>query len=319
MSDEEDDDKIKPIFNSKKSGDRKNKGVNIDPRTAKIATMGVFFLIFILIISSMAFVNVPAGHKGVTVSGLGNIGNTYNEGLQLKNPFVQVDIVRWNTQYVKETVSVLTADGYNVPIDFQVVYHLEEDRVGDIRVDNPEYEDTVIRNSLRAEVRKTAADMNLTGEDMNRKRTKFESVISEKVEERVTPYFITIESINIRNVDMPKTILNAAEQRASAKIDIDTAQYELNAEKARAQKEQVRAEAEANSTIILAEGQSESIKILAKQSENMTQEMMDYIMSLRYIAALRDPKSNVEFVIVPMDGQPIIMDISDMQELNETE
>jgi regulator of protease activity HflC (stomatin/prohibitin superfamily) len=211
------------------------------------------------------------------------------------------------------TISVLTRDEFNVPVDFQVTYHLEEEKVGTIRKDNPDYKTTVIRNVLRSEVRKTAADMNLTGNEINTKRTTFEAMVEQRVIEKCELYFIAIESVNIRNVDLPAQILDAAEKRAAAKIDIETASYELQAERARAQKEEVKAQAEANATIILAEGQAESIRILAMESENMSEDVMSYILSLRYIAALRDPETNVKFVVVPMDGSPLILDLAGLE------
>ncbi len=248
------------------------------------------------------------------VSGLGEIGSQYDEDFRLINPFVQVEYIRWNTQSMEETISILTRDEFNVPVDFQVTYHLSEDKVGNIRTENPDYKTTVIQNILRSEGRKSAADMNLTGNEINTKRTTFEAMVEQRVTDKCDVYFIVIESVNIRNVDLPAQILDASEKRASAKIDIETATYELQAERARAQKEEVKAQAEANATIILALGQAESIGILAGESENMTQEMMNYILSLRYIAALRDPESNVQFVVVPMDGAPLILDISGMQD-----
>jgi regulator of protease activity HflC (stomatin/prohibitin superfamily) len=132
--------------------------------------------------------------------------------------------------------------------------------------------------------------------------------------ERLDDYYIVVESVNIRNINLPPQILDAAEKRASARIDIETAGYELQAEQARAQKERVKAEAEANATVILAEGQAESLAILAEQGGNLSEDMMNYILSLRYITALRDPDSNVKFVIVPMDGQPLILDMSQLED-----
>jgi regulator of protease activity HflC (stomatin/prohibitin superfamily) len=294
-----------------------DKIIDLKPTTGKkigIIVAASVGAVVLLILLSLSAINVPAGHKAVVVSGLGDIGSQYDEGFRLKNPFVQVEYIRWNTQYMEETISVLTSDEYNVPVDFQVVYHLEEDKVGTIRVDNPDYKFTVIRNVLRSEVRKTAADMNLTGNMINTKRTIFEAQVEQRVRDESEEYYIVIESVMIRNIDLPIQILDASEKRAAAKIDIETASYELEAERARAQKEQVRAAAEANATIILAKGQAESIRILAMVSENMTTEMLDYILSLRYIAALRDPESNVQFVVVPMDGSPLILDLSGLQE-----
>lgn len=283
------------------------------PKLAGVIAVGVVVLLIGIVLFSMAAINVPAGHKAVVVSGLGEIGSQYDEGFRLINPFVQVEYIRWNTQSMEEPISVLTRDEFNVPVEFQVTYHLEESRVGTIREDNPDYKSTVIRNVLRSEVRKTAADMNLTGNEINTKRSQFEAMVEQRVMDKCEAYYIVIESVNIRNVDLPAQILDAAEKRAAAKIDIETASYELQAERARAQKEEVKAQAEANSTIILAEGQAESIRILADESENMSDDMMSYILSLRYIAALRDPESNVKFVVVPMDGAPIILDLAGLE------
>ncbi len=291
---------------------------NVPKNKSRLIILGVFIVVALLvtlILASMAAINVPAGHKAVVVSGLGEIGSQYDEGFRLINPFVQVEYIRWNTQSMEETISVLTKDEFNVPVDFQVTYHLREDKVGQIRKENPDYKITVIRNVLRSEVRKTAADMNLTGNEINTKRTTLEAMVEQRVTTKSDVYYIEIESVNIRNVDLPAQILDAAEKRAAAKIDIETASYELQAERARAQKEEVKAQAEANATIILAEGQAESISILAQESEAMTDEMMNYILSLRYIAALRDPESNVQFVVVPMDGTPLILDIGELTDM----
>ena len=90
---------------------------------------------------------------------------------------------------------------------------------------------------MRSEVRKTAADMNMTGTMINQMRTQFESQVDERVTERCAEYYVEVESVNIRNVDLPREILDASEKRASSKIDIETAAYELESERARAQKD----------------------------------------------------------------------------------
>jgi len=271
-------------------------------------------VLLLLMIAMFSFYSVPAGHKMVVTQGVG-IGEQKDEGWGFMNPMSRGRInIRYNTQAMEETIAVLTSDGYNVPIDFQVTYHLQEDKVGEIATENPDYKDTVIRNVLRSEVRKTAADLGLTGEQLNTQRSAFESAVSQRVIARCDGYFIQVESVNVRNLDLPAQILDSAEKRASAKIDIETAQYELQAERARAQKEEMKAYAEANATVIIARGQAESIQILAQETGNMSADVMDYILSLRYIAALRDPESNVKYVIVPMDGQPLILDLSALEE-----
>lgn len=302
----------------KKGRENKQKGDKLIPA----AIVGSLILAVIVALLFMAAINVPAGHKAVVISGFGTIGEQHDEGFQFINPFVEIDIVRWNTQGMEETISVLTNDEYNVPIDFQVTFHLMESRVGHIRTENPDYKETVIMNLLRSEVRKTAADLNLTGEQLNKKRTLFEATVEARCVERMGEYFVAVESVNVRNINLPAQILNASERRAAAKIDIETASYELSAERARAQKEQVKAEAEANATVILAEGQAKSIEILAAlwideygaDADLSYEQMMDFILSMRYIAALRDPECNVQFVIVPEDGPALLLSVEEMQE-----
>ncbi len=291
---------------------RERKNGDIELRGGRVLAVFVIVCIVALLLAT-SLRKVPAGHKGIYVNGAG-IGTQKDEGWALKNPFSTMENVEYVTQSIEETIQILTRDGFNVPVDWQITYRLSEDRVGEIRTDNPDWKNTVLINALRSGVRTTASNMNLTGYDINVRRTTFEAAVELAVIEKCTPYYIEIESVNIRNIDLPQTILNAAEIRAAAEIDIDTAEYELAAVKMRAQKVTMEAEAEANATIVLALGQAESIRILSQEAENMTDDMMQYILTLRYIAALRDPESNVQFIVVPMDGQPIMLDMTGLQE-----
>ena len=293
--------------------------IDMGDKKIKIGIAVIIVIVLLVVGLSSTIRSIPAGHKGVIVSGLGEIGGQFDEGVRFVGIFVTIELVRYNTQGIEETISILTNDEVNVPVDFQITYHLQESKVGEIHTKNPDYQDVIIRTLLRSEARKTAADLNLTSEDINKKRTVFESQIQSRCISKMGLKFIIVESVNIRNVDLPRQILDASEKRAASKIDIETAKYELEAERARAQKEQIKAAAESNATIILAQGQAESIKILSEVSGDMSIEMMDYILSLRYIAALRDPNSNVQFVIVPEDGPSLILDLDGLQaEANQT-
>jgi regulator of protease activity HflC (stomatin/prohibitin superfamily) len=272
-----------------------------------LLVVGFILLIVVLAILSATVINVPAGHKGVIVAGF-DVGYQFNEGWNMKNPFSTVDMVRYNTQIEKEMISARSADGYNVNIDFAVRYHLAENSVAKVRVDNPDYKETVIRSTLRSEARLVVSDWNLTGEQMNQQRTAYENEVEIRVKDRLDDYYIIVEDVMLRNLDFPATVNDAWERRAAAQVDVATAGYELEAERLRAQKELVRALAEANSTIALAEGQAEAIKILANETVEINETVMNYILSLRYISALRDPETKVDFVVIPID-QPLILQL----------
>jgi regulator of protease activity HflC (stomatin/prohibitin superfamily) len=274
-----------------------------------LLVFGIIIFIVILVILAATIINVPAGHKGVITAGF-DVGQQFDEGWNVKNPFSSVEMIRYNTQLEKEMISARSTDGYNVNIDFAVRYHLAENSVAKVRVDNPDYKETVIRSTLRSEARMVVSDWNLTGEEMNLQRTAYEGEVENRVKDRLDEYFIIVEDVMLRNLDFPTTVNDAWENRAAAKVDVETASYELEAERLRAQKELVRALAEANSTIVLAEGQAEAIRILANETVEINETVMNYILSLRYIAALRDPEANIDYIVIPAD-QPLILKVSD--------
>ncbi|MCK5309758.1 MAG: prohibitin family protein [Thermoplasmata archaeon] len=277
--------------------------------------IGAVFVVLIaaLIILSACVISVPAGHKGVAVAGF-DVGMQFDEGWQFKNPLTQVEYVRYNTQITEESISARSADGYNVEIDFAIRYHLSENRVGDIRVENPDYEQTVIISILRSQVRTTVSDWNMTGEQMNLERSAYEAEVEARVIQALTEYYVIVEEVMIRNLDFPATVTVAWESRVAAEIDVQTATFELLAAEQRALQLLKIAQAESNSTVVLAEGQAEALRILAAESDNLDNSTIDYILSLKYIEALRDPESNVEYVILTDGDNPFILDMGTLGE-----
>jgi regulator of protease activity HflC (stomatin/prohibitin superfamily) len=304
--DEEIEDLMPP-----KEGIEMDNPIKVNNPAKMIGMLVAALIIFIVVIAFLAamIINVPAGHKGVIVSGF-DVGQQFDEGWNIKNPFSGVEMVRYNTQIEKEVISARSTDGYNVNIDFAVRYHLMDNQVGNIRVDNPDYKETVIRSILRSEARKVVSDWNMTGEEMNQKRSLYEGEVENRAKDRLDDYYIVVEDVMLRNLDFPAQVNDAWEKRAAAEVDVETAGYELEAERLRAKKELVKADAEKNATIVLAEGQAEAIRILANETLNINETVMDYILSIRYITALRDPEPNINYVIVPVE-QPLMLKLPD--------
>jgi regulator of protease activity HflC (stomatin/prohibitin superfamily) len=192
-------------------------------------------------------------------------------------------------------------------VDIQVVYHLDEDRVAEIRVDNPEYKDAIILNQIRSKLRILVADWNYTGEDINYHRSALENELKIRMNLALAKYHIVMEDVNIRNVDLPPAILSATEQRQAAKVAVQTAEYNLEAAKFNAEQKVVVAQAEYNVTKIEAQAQADAQSILADQSKEMNETVMDFIMFLKWVNMLKDPETNVKFYVVP-EGVPVILD-----------
>ena len=278
-----------------------------------IVALVIVVAVAITFFSSM-IVNVEAGHKAVITDGFG-VGKTFDEGWNVKNPMSGVTKVRYNTQEWTEIISVRSEDGYNVNVDFTIRYHLQESAVSSIQLNNPDYVTTTIAPELRSVARKVVSDNNWTGEELNREKTYYESAVETMLTPQLLEYHIIAETVLIRNLDFPDTVDTAWQLRASSEVDVQTADFKLLEADLLAQQEIVIAESEANATIVLATGQAEAIRILADETNNLNNGTMDYILSLKYIQMLRDPETNVKFVLVT-DGtsNPFIIDMSQFEE-----
>jgi len=278
-----------------------------------IVALVVVVALVVTFFSSM-IVNVGAGHKAIVTDGF-DVGRTFHEGWNVKNPMSGVTKVRYNTQEVTEIISVRAEDGYNVDVDWTIRYHLLESEVSTIQIENPDYVSTTISPELRSIARKVVSDNNWTGEMLNREKTFYEDAVSDMLTDRLLDYGIVAEAILIRNLNFPATVNQAWQDRASAEVSVETAEFKLTEADLLAQQEIVIAESEANATIVLAIGQAEALSILAGETDSLDNGTMNYILSLKYIQMLRDPETNVEFVLVT-DGttNPFILDLPELGE-----
>ena len=101
----------------------------------------IILLIASLVVTAASFRNVPAGHKGVILSGPnGPSREEINEGWSLNLAYMASDIriVRYNVQTRDmigsqgNSLTIRSSDNLNVHMDLTLVYHFPWDRVADI-------------------------------------------------------------------------------------------------------------------------------------------------------------------------------------------
>lgn len=108
--------------------------IKLNSKVKALIVVGIL-LLMVLATLSVTWINVPAGHKGVVVSGV-NIGKTFDEGIHLKNPLDKVEMIRHNTQEIsfvgsdsasdtKGSIMAITEDNVEVYLDMTVVFHIE--------------------------------------------------------------------------------------------------------------------------------------------------------------------------------------------------
>jgi len=285
----------------------------------------VFFMVIALVliitlsILGASIRNVRAGHVMVGTKGA-HVGEVKDTGFQWCGIFggwVEVRVNTQETSFVgaddaEDTVGsimVLTEDNLEVFIDMTLVYHLEKENVGDIIVNyGTDFRDVVLVPNVRSIPRGVAANYTAI-ELISSQRANFAYLTEKNISETLEPYHIIVESINIRDIRIPTTLMDAVVDKKVAEQNVLTSQYELEAQEYISEKGIVEAKAQQNVTIIEAEAQAKAIEIvilqLANDSGNMsgTEAYLSYI----WMQALRDPNSNVQFVI--SDGAtPIILD-----------
>ncbi len=276
-----------------------------------VITLAVVIITALVIMMASIYM-VPAGHKGVVVSGF-NIGTELDEGFNWKFFLDKVEDVRSNTQSWTETISVKSSDQINMDLDITVRYHLNPGTVGELRVQNGEdFREVLIDPIGRSVPRNIATSNNFTMLTIIEKRVLFEEMLQAEITILLGEKSIIVEDVLLRNIELPAQVEDAIEKKKASEQDIETAKNRLEAEQFNAEQEVVRAIAEANATVVLARGQAEALRVLAEQGGNISDNVMTYILSLRYISMLKDPESNVQFVVVPMD-QALILNVEELQ------
>jgi regulator of protease activity HflC (stomatin/prohibitin superfamily) len=300
------------------------KGIDTGSKGDVKAMVAIVMLIVLLAlpiaIIASSLINVEAGYKAVVVDGFG-IGKVYGEGWHWKNPLQGVDYVRYNTQvekfigsdYSEDNVGnivVNSRDNVAITIDFQVVFHLDPAMVGQIRVENGDFVETVVVPICRSVPRDVCANfeaLDIRGDN----RSVVASHIQSNITNRFAQKHIILEEFALQEISLPSEYEAAITAKKVAEQNVITQQYNLEAQQYVAEQTIVNANAAANVTIIDATAKSEAISIIMTQFgvENETEASAVYLRWL-YVRALTDPESHIQYVIVPEGGIVPMIDIS---------
>jgi regulator of protease activity HflC (stomatin/prohibitin superfamily) len=290
--------------------------------------IGVIVLVFIVLLTLLSFVNVPAGHKAVVVSApsSGFIGTTLGEGWHFNPYFIlcDVEIIRYNIQTVEFSVlasegvmshygpvNVRSQDNLEVYLDFAITYHIPEDYVSYLRVNYGDYKSTILIQVARSVPRDVCSQypaLELAGP----LRPLVEDSIADNITAQLGAHHIVVNEFNLREIQLPDDVDSAVQRKKVAEQELITAGYLANRTvvlaQGQAQAMVINATGFANATVIKANGSAEAVKLIMDmlmiEDSNTTVE--DYLTYL-YMMALMDPNSNVQFVIVPSEGVPIII------------
>jgi prohibitin 1 len=223
------------------------------PAFPKIVVGGVLLvLLVILLYASMAY--VPSGHVGVLTS-FGRV--TYEvlpEGTHFVNPFKVNHVLSVRTQSQEEHTSTPSSEGLNLEIDTSLIYHLNPERAAAVfKSLGSQYASILVEPTLRSVIRDTTA-----GHSANTlyssSRKQVEDEIKVGLQSTLEARGIVIESILLRDIQLPHTLKTSIEAKQQAEQESLTMNFRLQKERQEADRKRIEAQGIHDFQQIVAQG-----------------------------------------------------------------
>ncbi|TAH10629.1 MAG: prohibitin family protein [Runella slithyformis] len=208
---------------------------------------------------------IDAGTVGVQ-SLFGKINDSIlTSGLNFVNPLVDVTGVNVQTQNYTmsgvhdegdkqgdDAIRILTADGLEVIIDLTVLYRVmpaEAPKI--IRELGANYQDKIVRPVTRTRIRDNAVNYDAVAL-YSSKREQFQAKIFAQIEQDFKQRGLVLESLLLRNVNLPESVKKTIESKINAEQDAQKMQFVLQKEKQEAERKRVEAQGIADYQNIIA-------------------------------------------------------------------
>lgn len=208
---------------------------------------------------------IDAGTVGVQ-SLFGKINDSIlTSGLNFVNPLVDVTGVNVQTQNYTmsgvhdegdkqgdDAIRILTADGLEVIIDLTVLYRVmpaEAPKI--IRELGANYQDKIVRPVTRTRIRDNAVNYDAVAL-YSSKREQFQAKIFSQIEQDFKQRGLVLESLLLRNVNLPESVKKTIESKINAEQDAQKMQFVLQKEKQEAERKRVEAQGIADYQNIIA-------------------------------------------------------------------
>jgi len=235
-------------------------------KARQFASFGGFALAAILIIASLIRI-VPAGNVGVQVL-FGKVltGSTLSEGLNVVNPFIDLEIMTIRTQaytmsiaaeegqrYGDDAITSLTRDGLEIAMDLTVWYHLDGTQAAIVfQKIGKDYVAKIVRPAARTAIRNTTVKYNAV-EIYSEKREEVQTEINISLAVDFEERGIVLEKVLLRNIKLPAKVKNAIEAKLEADQDAQKMEFVLLKEIKEAERKKIEAGGIAHAQRIIAQ------------------------------------------------------------------
>ncbi len=204
----------------------------------RLMLVGVVLLI--LVYASVAY--VPAGHVGVLTMFGRVTGEVLPEGTHLVNPFKLNNTTSIRTQEVKETASVPSNEGLVLTLDTSLLFRLNPEKAADVfQKVGPNYVEVIVEPNLRAAIRSVTAAHSASALYTGG-REEVAQRIHEELDRQLAGRGIEIQSILLRDVQLPQMLRASIEAKQQAEQDALRMSFVLQKEKQEAERKRIEAQ-----------------------------------------------------------------------------
>jgi len=202
---------------------------------------------------------VRTGHVGV-VTQFGRVtGRTLDEGLHFVNPFARVTELSVKTQEVKEHASVPSREGLIMGVEASILYHLDPAQAAPVyQKIGPNYADVLLVPTFRSGIRAITAANTAASLYSDARETIAKSIMDD-VSRQIGPRGIVVESVLLRDLQLPETLKHAIEAKQQAQQEAQRMEFVLQREKQEAERKRVEAGGIKDFQDIVTQGISEKL------------------------------------------------------------
>src|SRR4030042_395589 len=201
---------------------------------------------------------VPAGHVGVLVL-FGKVHGTIPEGVHLVNPAVTIEVRSGRTKEVFEHAEAPSKEGLNVTLEVSCLYHLLADQADRVyRQIGANYEEVVVKPQFRSAIR--GVTVRHEAKDLyTSSRELIANEITQDLEEDLRQRGIMVEKILLRQISLPKSVVEAINSKLAADQDAQRMRFVLEKEKQEAERKRIEAQGIQDFQRIVSQGLSEQL------------------------------------------------------------
>ncbi|MDD5640282.1 MAG: prohibitin family protein [Syntrophales bacterium] len=231
-------------------------GKNV-PQIAGIRYILAAVILAVFLIPSMVRM-VPAGHVGVLVL-FGKVHGTIPEGVHLVNPLTTMELMSVRTKEVFEHAEAPSKEGLNVSLEVSCLYHLMPDQADRLyRQIGTNYEEVVVKPQFRAAIR--GVTVRHEAKDLyTSSRELIATEITEDLVEDMRKRGIIVEKILLRQIQLPKSVVEAINAKLAADQDAQRMRFVLQKEKQEAERKRIEAQGIQDFQKIISQGLSEQL------------------------------------------------------------